>query len=327
MSSNGKSRVRCFLLIEEYKKMRHLINYRVLVLRKIIGRKVRMIIEKRKGYWGYDVLSAADGNDLIAQLLKSGEPIAIGKIGSTELQSVESFIKRKGKIEKCDMSSLYRYSGVFPQNIEVFSRFCLEYLESLKSLDLIAVWYNPYESNIVRNYATNAKLAELIALEPYYHNDPWSRYLENKRVLVIHPFEESIRRQFEYRDKIWQDERCLPDFELDTIKVPLYDALVKSGFEDWFDALQYMKTEMSEKEFDVAIVGAGAYSIPIVAHAKKLGKFAIHLGGAAQILFGIKGGRWDNHEIGLRFYNNYWSRPLEEETPQNTAIIEDGCYW
>jgi len=81
------------------------------------------------------------------------------------------------------------------------------------------------------------------------------------------------------------------------------------------------------RQFDVAIVGAGAYSIPVLAHAKLLGKFAIHLGGAVQILFGIKGRRWDSHEIGSRFYNNYWSRPLEEETPKNTAIIEDSCYW
>jgi len=325
------------LLIEEANKMRHLINNRVLVLRKIIGRKCYRIfktvgrtVDKKWGYRGYDVLSEADGNDLIAQLLKSAKPTAIGKLGAVETHAIQSFIKYKGNIEKWDTGikmALYRNAGVFPNNNEVFSRFCLEFLESLKSLDLIAVWYNPYESNIVRNYATNAKLAELRALEPYYHNDPWSVHLENKKVLVIHPFNESIERQFQHREKIWQDERCLPNFQLDTIRVPLSDALEKSEFKDWFDALQYIKKEMSEKEFDVAIVGAGAYSLPIVAHAKKLGKFAIHLGGAAQILFGIKGGRWDSHEIGLRFYNNYWSRPLEEETPQNAAIIEKGCYW
>ena len=310
--------------------MRHLINYRVLILRRIISRKGQIIIEKRKGYLGYDVLSAADGNDLIAHLLKSAEPTAIGKLGAVETQAIKSFVKYKGNIERWDAGtkmSLYRNAGVFPKNNEVFYRFCLEFLESLKSLDLIAVWYNPYESNIVRNYATNAKVTELRALEPYYHKDPWSRYLENRKVLVIHPFEKSIRRQFQYRNKIWQDERCLLNFELDTIRVPLSDALVKSDFKDWFGALHYLKTKMSEKEFDVAIVGAGAYSIPLVAHAKKMGKFAIHMGGAVQILFGIKGGRWDNHEIGFRFYNDYWSRPLEEETPHNATTIENGCYW
>jgi len=309
--------------------MRRLINSRVLTLRRTIRRTVRTI-DKKKDYRGLHVLSEADGNDLIAQLLKSAEPTAIGKLGAVETQAIQNFIKHKGNIEKWDAGikmNLYRNAGVFPKNNEIFYRFCLEFLESLKSLDLIAVWYNPYESEILRNYATNAKLAGLRALEPYYHNDPWSVHLENKKVLVIHPFKGSIERQFQYRDKIWQDERCLPVFSLDTIKVPLSNALVKSDFKDWFDALRFLKTEMSDKEFDVAIVGAGAYSIPVLAHAKLLGKFAIHLGGAVQILFGIKGRRWDSHEIGSRFYNNYWSRPLEEETPKNTAIIEDSCYW
>ena len=301
---------------------------RNLILRNICA--LRNGIERKMGYRGCDVLNAADGNDLIAELLKSTKPTAIGKIGSVELQAIWSFIKYEGRIGnwfEYIMVPLYRNAGVFPQSHEIFNRFCLEFLESLKNLDLISVWYNPHEPKIVKNYANNASLTDIHALEPYYHNDPWSRYLENKRVLIINPFEESIRHQYSYREKLWQDERCLPLFHLDTIKVPLSDALEKSGFKDWFEVLQYLRKKMSEKEFDVAIIGAGAYSIPLVDYAKRNGKFAIHLGGATQILFGIKGRRWDSHEIGLRFYNRYWIRPLKEETPKNAAIIEDGCYW
>jgi hypothetical protein len=288
------------------------------------------IIEKTIGYWGHDILGTAEGNALISQILKSGEPAAIGKLGAAEKLAIESFTKHKGRTERWDefiKVALYRNAGVFPLNDEIFYRFCLEFIESLKSLDLVAVWYNPYESKIVNNFAANAQLVELYALEPYFHSDPWSRFLENKKVLVIHPFEESIKRQFLYRDKIWQDKTCLPNFELDTIRSPLSDALVKSGFKDWFEALHHMKTKISEKEFDVAIVGAGAYSIPLVAHVKKKGKFAIHLGGTTQILFGIKGKRWDKYEVWSRFYNSYWHRPLEEETPPDASSIEGGCYW
>jgi hypothetical protein len=88
-----------------------------------------------------------------------------------------------------------------------------------------------------------------------------------------------------------------------------------------------MQEEMRNKAFDVAIIGAGAYSIPLAVTAKRMGKFAIHIGGATQILFGIKGKRWDNHEIGKKFYNEYWIRPLKIETPDNANIIENGCYW
>ena len=281
-------------------------------------------------YWGCHILKSGEGNDLIARLLESGEPAAIGKLGNVEAGALMSFIEREGEPEtwhKVTKAALYRNAGVFPASDEVVSRWCTEFLDSIKSLDLVALWYHCYESKIVKRFAVNAQFAELTALEPFLHKNPWSRYLKNKRVLVISPFVDSIERQFRYRDRIWQDEGCLPDFELDTIKAPLSDALVKSPFKDWFDALEHMRTEVSRKEFDAAIVGAGAYSIPLVAYIKRSGRFAIHIGGNTQLLFGIMGKRWDDNPLYSKFYNEFWTRPSKEETPPNTSIVEDGCYW
>jgi hypothetical protein len=28
-----------------------------------------------------------------------------------------------------------------------------------------------------------------------------------------------------------------------------------------------------------------------------------------------------------RFYNEYWVRPLPEETPAEAGVVEGGCYW
>ena len=56
-------------------------------------------------------------------------------------------------------------------------------------------------------------------------------------------------------------------------------------------------------------------------------KSSIHLGGATQILFGIKGHRWDTHDVISSFYNDHWVRPSKEETPEKAKINEEGCYW
>jgi hypothetical protein len=88
-----------------------------------------------------------------------------------------------------------------------------------------------------------------------------------------------------------------------------------------------MCEQMSSIAFDCAIVGAGAWSLPLVAHAKLLGKWAIHLGGSTQILFGIKGGRWDTMPQISAFYNDAWTRPSAVETPSEIKKIENGCYW
>ena len=92
---------------------------------------------------------------------------------------------------------------------------------------------------------------------------------------------------------------------------------------DWFHSLDEMKSQMESADFDIALVGAGAWSLPLVAYAKKIGKKGIHLGGLLQLLFGIKGGRYDHEEI----YNTAWIRPLSSEVPLNFKKLEQGAYW
>ena len=53
----------------------------------------------------------------------------------------------------------------------------------------------------------------------------------------------------------------------------------------------------------------------------------IHMGGATQILFGIRGSRWDRMPFFQQLYNEYWIRPLAQETPANFKKVERGCYW
>lgn len=94
-------------------------------------------------------------------------------------------------------------------------------------------------------------------------------------------------------------------------------------FRDWNEALQWMIDECKKVEFDVAIIGCGSYGFPLAAEIKKMGKIAIHLGGATQLLFGIRGRRWDSYEE----YQEGWVRPSAEETPRNIEKVENSTYW
>jgi hypothetical protein len=58
-----------------------------------------------------------------------------------------------------------------------------------------------------------------------------------------------------------------------------------------------------------------------------LGKKGIHLGGATQILFGIRGKRWDDDPFFQKLFNDYWVRPHPTEVPGNFQVVEGGCYW
>jgi hypothetical protein len=98
-----------------------------------------------------------------------------------------------------------------------------------------------------------------------------------------------------------------------------------------------MEDRMDSTEYDIALIGCGAYGFPLAAHAKRMGKKAVHLGGALQILFGIKGKRWEdpNYSVGfgnrtnpyLEMFNEYWVRPSADECPKDAKSVENGCYW
>jgi hypothetical protein len=93
-----------------------------------------------------------------------------------------------------------------------------------------------------------------------------------------------------------------------------------------------MKSEINKQDYDVCLIGCGAYGFPLAAHVKRMGKKAIHMGGSLQLLFGIKGKRWENSNYNpiynySKLMNEHWVYPGEEEKPQNAASVEGGCYW
>ena len=88
-----------------------------------------------------------------------------------------------------------------------------------------------------------------------------------------------------------------------------------------------MCLEISTLNFDIAIIGAGSYGLPLGSFIKQMGRQAVHLGGATQIMFGIKGRRWESKPFFQGLFNDSWVRPRDDETPSNSETVEGGCYW
>lgn len=270
-------------------------------------------------------------NNLISDLIKKGEPFMVARFGSTEL-SVMNQYKRKifghtSALDRCS-DALCMYSGFFPNNIELICKFSELMLESCAYLDLVGLWNNNQELYFVRNYAPQSKAALLYCLEPYYHIDnSWTMSLAGKKVLVIHPFENTIKLQFKVKEKLFTED-FWPDCELKTIKAVQTIAGTRDDrFATWFEALDWMKKEIDKTDFDVALIGCGAYGFPLAAYVKSIGRQAIHLGGATSCLFGIKNKRWEKSEYNRSFFNEYWTRASKDETPANAGKVEGGCYW
>lgn len=163
--------------------------------------------------------------------------------------------------------------------------------------------------------------------------------IRRKKILVVHPFAHLILKQYtEKRTLLFNNPNILPLFDLQVIQAIQSLGGESNGFNDWFEALQWMKNEIDKVDYDICIIGCGAYGFPLAAHVKRKGKKAIHLGGALQLLFGIRGKRWENPNYGVKEWgipygsysalmNQYWVSPGELGRPKNANQVEGACYW
>lgn len=293
--------------------------------------------------------------DIIIKLLESPNPCMIARFGSTELYCLTNYLAyKKGFIRSFfpfifangepwwimpqRVRDLINNSGFFSayedQQIESF---CELMLSDIKYLDVLGSWV--HKECLIEDQLININKIFLPYLEPYYATIPWTMMLKGKKVLVVHPFANQIKRQYyQNRTKIFKHNDILPDFRLEVIAAVQSLGGEANGFHTWFEALQSMKDEIDKVNYDICIIGCGAYGFHLAAHVKRSGKKAIHLGGATQLLFGIKGNRWENPMYGVKewglpygfytdMFNDYWVKPGSEGRPRNAEEVEGACYW
>lgn len=281
-------------------------------------------------------LDFVSGSYYLNQQFKNDGAFAAGKIGANELLVVQNCLYYQQQNKSVEWNErilydIYTGGGVFPYNENSILEFISILLQSLQYIDCYALWSMnniQLEYDLIKHHNKNSVLVELMTLEPYYSGCPWTEHLKDKKVLVISPFVKSIEQQYKKRKELWNDCRILPDFELICLGHQLSPILGHiSKYETWGRMVDDLQEQISKLDFDIALIGTGASSLPLTSFVKKLGKKAIHLGGALQILFGIKGGRWNDGMIGKYFYNDNWINPSDSEVPKDYKKMENGCYW
>lgn len=315
------------------------IGYNMSLLRKIL-----VAFRGRHRYHYNDIVvrhSIFDAQQLIKDYLSSDKPCMIARFGSVELQSIVDYLYPatfknilpfvKGKIPSwgyapSTIRTMRINAGFFPPTKKMLNRFGNLMLNSMKEVDMIGSWR--LEEECVVDMMPNAIRVPLPDLEPYYFSRPWTTALEGKKVLIIHPFEDSICKQYTIYDKLFADKQMTPQYDLLTIKAVQSIAGNKpEEYNDWFEALDWMKSEVDKLDFDIAIIGCGAYGFPLAAYIKQIGKKAIHLGGAVQYLFGIRSNAAEQNPQLKLLMNEYWVYPSTEETPKGIEKVEDSRYW
>lgn len=283
----------------------------------------------------YEVLAPkAKGVDTdsqtIKQMLESEKPCMISRFGSTELQTLcyVKFFPFSLLLKKRTFYNIQYASGFFPVTHKNLKKFYAMYKQDVRDLDLLVSWR--IEELLFRGWLRKKECVRKTTLDKFYqHNHPWTYALKGKKVLVVHPFAETIEDQYyKNRERLFANKEILPEFaSLETVKAVQSVAGNVVGYDSWFEALEWMKNEIDKKDFEVALLGCGAYAMPLAAHIKRKGKKAIHMGGILQFLFGIKGKRYLEDPETSILINDFFVSPSAADRPKLADKVEGGCYW
>ena len=269
---------------------------------------------------------------MLCQSLASASPFFAGRLGSNELECMAEYyylLHRDSGGEGAYHDNLKlvmkQGAGFYPTDDLSLDRMVELYTEDLKQMDFIwSMWLSRFENLLYEQFAPESAFALYDDTAfPYNIRNPWTKILEGKKVLVIHPFEQSIQQNYKNREKLHRNKYLLPEFQLRTMKSVQSIADEMPEYNTWFEALEAMEKQIGSIDFDIALIGAGAYGLPLGAYCKRIGKKAVHIGGMLQLFFGIKGKAWNK----LGVYNDNWISPKTEEHPKGYQSVEAGRYW
>lgn len=317
------------------------------MIKKILSPITYQIIKKYRDRYIYQSIiditkehnvinNSESSSNIISSFINSDYPCLISRFGSVELDAAINYKKKQPLsiirsfypfwISNSTIKRMQTNAGFFPIKHKSLSSFSDLIYSIVPEIDILGIWIGSENRMPI---SKRCKLIQLQYLEPFWSTKPWTAELKGRKILVVHPFAESIKNQYAKRDLLFDNKDILPEFDsLTVIKAVQSIGGETNGFNNWFEALKYMEDEIDKVDYDVALIGCGAYGMPLAAHCKQMGKKAIHLGGALQLLFGIRGNRWETEQkIYSKFMNDNWVRPLDSERPHTAQNVENACYW
>lgn len=265
-------------------------------------------------------LDGYKSNQRIIDIIKENKPFLITRVGmgGETIVSTLKFLERQ--IPSGPIHWFHNNAGFY--GTTEYKRYSDLYKKACSDCDLHAYWsdvmFSPYEDILV---PSNKTLIDPSALESFRFDDPWSSYLCSKKILVISPFKEEIDNQLLVKDKIWNNNILNGEF----ITYKSVQSIGGVGpHKDWYESFDIMCKDISEIDFDIALLGCGSYGLPLASFIRDMGKSAVYVGGGLQLYFGLIGKRWENSDDIKVFINDYWKRPNKNK---NYEKVEGGCYW
>jgi hypothetical protein len=273
------------------------------------------------------VLGIDDANKYLFDKVLENKPFFVSRIGLGELIRINIFLNGYPLRQR-----IRHMRGLGIKDSLSFDRrwkkFAPLYYQAYLTGDIQCVWigdeYLKMQSNLLARCSKDVVAIDSMSVEPYYSKYPWTAALEGKKVLVVSPFVDDFFRQYSQRQKIWPiDKKILPEFELLCYKSNFYF----DKTDDYAEVYHKMSKDISGFNFDIALLSCGAVGLLLGRYIREdLQKSSVYMGGALQILFGVKGARWETHPVISTFFNESWIRSSSESSTSG-KVLDNSCYW
>jgi len=144
----------------------------------------------------------------------------------------------------------------------------------------------------------------------------------NKKICIVSYFSEEMKTQFKKINKIFTH------VDLTNLKLEFVETwnTIKGNepHKNSIQTLELLKEKIDKTNSDIYLISAGCYGVPLCNHIKSKNKNSVYVGGLLQMLFGLRGSRWDERPFMNKYYNEHWKYPNKK--PKNYEIVEEWCY-
>ena len=295
------------------------------------------------------MLNLEESNQYLINLINQNEPFLITRLGiGAETMIIYDYLqkKRDNSIPAIQWhnSSLTHTINVLSNNAGIYgidkhnlTLYCQLYLEAIEKSNALACFQNTMidipQTLLVQKYRIDTLYSRI--LEPFYccleNITPWSHSLLGKKVLIVSPFTDSIKKQLNADFQIFKDKRIFKEGQ-EFVFYKSYQSIAGNHpHQNWLETYTIMCREIKNLDFDIALLGCGGYGLPLCNYIhKNLKRSSIYVGGGLQLLFGVMGKRWTEIPLWKKIIeenDTKFIRPSGTEICSNLDRVEGGCYW
>jgi hypothetical protein len=280
--------------------------------------------------------------------IEDSKGYAAGKLGGSQQRWMyyEIFLQKNENLEEIQKYEEdlifhgFQQTGIFPPKPSFYLEYNKFYMNHVKNLDCSGIFSYDWEPELVKYYRLEGKLIPFQCQEPdrsspSNEDNCYLQYFNNKKLLLICPFAELLRQRAtrEIFENVWSKtgKKWFYPAQVDSLEFPYgFERATQEKYATAIDLFESIKTEIDQRDFDIALISASGLAIPIASYIKNIGKIGIDLGGHQQVLFGVIGKRWKesrSENWQEKYFNEHWIEMPEKYKPTRADVCDKGAYW